>query len=159
MDATLTDVLRELKRGCSVPENIHLDHVMVTYGASAQGVIEAAKFQSALVAAFPRIHWTEEKFLPLLQAYGCGYQSPIRYQTLGDSAGTQAPTAIAWKDFCRDVAHASMDGELLNGSPSNNRKQVEQRFNSRYGSAVHNPADFVDDFVPDDVWDRGMRQS
>lgn len=164
--AELCAVMIEVKRSCTLPENVDLDNCFMVAGGTRQGKIAASKFKSALVARFPRIHWTDEKFQPLLTAYGCGYLSNIQYG--GEvEAGGGTRQEVSWKDFASDVRGAELSGDSIL-IPSHHRRDLEVRpalpahshertrslwrhmavrcwrvlqvrFNSSYGAKVENP--------------------
>lgn len=139
----------EIKRECALPVSTDLEACFARGGGSRQGIITATRFQSALVAWFPRIYWTEEKFEPLLEAYACGYSSPTRYQTeVNEASGA---TQVAWKDFVVDIGRVEQESE--NFSPSMRRRELEGKFDSKYGAHVQNDEELhFDDRPPVKPW-------
>jgi hypothetical protein len=94
-------LLYAIRMQCSA-YNVILDAVMEEAGGSRNGTIPRTKFASALVGALHRMPLTEAHLSSLNDAYGCGAEAPA-----GSARSKVARfEAVAWKDFCVDVAKA-----------------------------------------------------
>ncbi len=103
-------LLYELQQRCR-EEDIDIESILHSSGASNLGVMPATKFKSALVVTFSRLHFTDAVLNMLVEEYGCSYAPPE-----GTNRSRAIPfEAISTKDFCDDVRMATPPGEAAAG--------------------------------------------